>query len=221
MYFFPNAFSLIKKYEAYYPTAVTVDDNDKEFYIGYGLNFYPDGSPVKKGQQITKRKAEEYLQKQIKDISDWIDDCCLSINENQKEALVSFIHSIGLDAFENSLMFALVEENKFLNAAEEFTRWIYDENGYANPILIERRRHEKVLFLADLVQWDDFHTPLLLECFRTYKGKVQEDMAINFLEQKLDPYLLAEFFNIFKQELQEPTGTMQQIDGLMQQPPPF
>jgi len=209
MYFFPNAVSLIKKYEPYYDAAHSINEEDSNFYIGYGLNYYPDGTPVKQGQKITKRKAEEYLQQQIKDICYWIDDCCLSINESQKEALVSFVHSVGIDIFENSLMFALIEENKLLNAAEEFTRWVYDENGYASPLLIERRRHEKVLFLADLVSWDDFHTPLLLDCFRAYQGKVQEDMAINFLEQKLDPYLLAEFFNIFKQELQQPTGSAQ------------
>jgi lysozyme len=206
MYFFPNAVSLIKKYEPYYDAAQVVNNDEESFCIGYGLNYYPDGTIVKKGQKITKKKAEEYLQIQIQDISEWIDRCCLSINENQKEALVSFVHSVGLDIFEDSLMFALLEENKLLHAAEEFTRWIYDEHGYASPLLIERRRHEKLLFLSDLVEWDDFHSPLLLECFKSYEGLVQQDMAINFLEQKLDPYLIAEFFNIFKQDLQQPTG---------------
>jgi GH24 family phage-related lysozyme (muramidase) len=206
MYFFPNAVSLIKKYEPYYDTAHSSSDSENDFWIGYGLNYYPDNSPVKKGQKITKKKADEYLKLQLQEISEWIDDYRLSINENQKEALVSFIHSVGLDIFEESLMFGLIEKNKLLNAAEEFSRWIYDENGYASPLLIERRRHEKLLFLSDLVKWDDFHSPLLLECFKTYCGSMQQDMAINFLEQKLDPYLIAEFFNIFKQDLQQPTG---------------
>jgi lysozyme len=206
MYFFPNAISLIKKYETYYAEAEPDQIDPDIFCIGYGLNYYPDGSPVKQGQKITKKKADEYLNEQIKEISEWINDYRLNLNTSQHESLVSFIHSIGADAFEDSLMFGLLEDGKHLQAAEEFTRWIYDENGYAMPLLIERRRQEKVLFISELVTWDDFHSPLLLECFKGYKGRIQEDMAINYLEQKLDPYLLAEFFNIFKQDLKEPTG---------------
>jgi lysozyme len=206
MYFFPNAISLIKKYETYYSEA-EVDRSDPDVYqIGYGLNYYPDGTAVKQGQKITKKKADQYLEEQTQEVSNWIHQCRLDINSSQHESLVSFIHSIGIDTFENSLMFGLLEDGKNLQAAEEFTRWIYDENGYAMPLLIERRRQEKILFLSDLVTWDDFHSPLLLDCFKTYDGRIQQDMAINYLEQKLDPYLLAEFFNIFKQNLQQPTG---------------
>jgi GH24 family phage-related lysozyme (muramidase) len=206
MYFFPNAISLIKKYETYYPEAQPDQDDPDTHVIGYGLNFYPDGTEVKPGQKITKKKSEQYLEDQIREISQWIDECCLEINDSMHEALVSFIHSVGLDTFEDSLMFALLEDGKQLQAAEEFTRWVYDERGYAMPLLIERRRQEKVLFLSELTTWDDFHSPLLLECFKTYTGAIQQDMAINYLEQKLDPYLLADFFNIFQQELQQPTG---------------
>lgn len=207
MYFFPNAISLIKKYEPYWPISQPSGAEEACVYtIGYGIEVYPDGGIVKPGQLITSKKANEYLQIQVQEIAAWIDSCQLSINEDQREALISFAHSIGTDVFEDSLMFALLDDGKLLQAAEEFTRWIYDENGYACPVLIERRRHEKLLFLSDLVEWDDFHSPLLLDCFKDYRGRVQQDMAINFLEQKLDPYLLAEFFNLFQQELQPPQG---------------
>lgn len=212
MYFFPNAISLIKKYEAYWETAQQIGPVEDDLYrIGYGIENYPDGTAVKFGQKITRRKADEYLSWQVQNIAAWLDNCKLSINEDQREALISFVHSVGTDVFEDSMMFALVEDGKHLQAAEEFTRWIYDEGSYASPLLIERRRHEKLLFLSNLVEWDDFHSPLLLDCFKDYRGLVQQDMAINFLEQKLDPYLLAEFFNLFQQELQVPMGCQEML----------
>lgn len=219
MYFFPNAISLIKKYEPYWSAAYPDFSSGEEIYcIGYGLENYPDGSAVKTGQKITQKKADEYLQWQVNSIASWIDSCQLPINEDQREALISFAHSVGTDVFESSLMFGLVEDNKLLQAAEEFSRWIYSEAGYASPLLIERRRQEKLLFLSNLVEWDDFHSPLLLECFKTYRGLVQQDMAINFLEQKLDPYLLAEFFNLFKQELQSPAGGQEMLPSSSTKP---
>lgn len=37
------------------------DDYGKVWTIGYGSTFYEDGSPVKEGDKITKKRAEELL----------------------------------------------------------------------------------------------------------------------------------------------------------------
>ncbi|MGK7924075.1 MAG: glycoside hydrolase family protein [Spirulina sp.] len=66
--------------------------------IGYGTTRYPDGSPVKRGDIITKAEAEEYL-------LHYVDKKCRialekiptwkQMNDNQKGALYSFAYNLG------------------------------------------------------------------------------------------------------------------------------
>jgi GH24 family phage-related lysozyme (muramidase) len=55
---FREAISLICKYEGFSEKAFPADD-EGTFSIGYGTQYYPDGSPVKQGQWCTKEKALE------------------------------------------------------------------------------------------------------------------------------------------------------------------
>ena len=59
---FARAIDIIKKYEGYseraYPDPLT---GGEPYTLGYGSQYYPDGTIVKKGQCCTKQKAMEYL----------------------------------------------------------------------------------------------------------------------------------------------------------------
>ena len=61
-----HAVNLIRKYEGYsekaYPDPIT---GEEPYTIGFGTQFYPDGSPVKRGQCCTREKALEYLAKAV------------------------------------------------------------------------------------------------------------------------------------------------------------
>ncbi len=60
------AVELIRKYEGYsekaYPDPAT---GEEPYTLGFGTQFYPDGSPVRQGQRCTYEKAVEYLFNEI------------------------------------------------------------------------------------------------------------------------------------------------------------
>jgi GH24 family phage-related lysozyme (muramidase) len=66
--------------------------------IGYGTTRYPDGSPVKQGDVITREEAEQYLAREVEDrcrpalekIPSWD-----RMNDNQRGALYSFAYNLG------------------------------------------------------------------------------------------------------------------------------
>jgi GH24 family phage-related lysozyme (muramidase) len=199
MTLYPRARKIIQRYEEFKPIAVQDPYADEGVYvIGYGLNFYPDGSRVMQGQRVTKTKANEYLRIQLDSIRHWLNEFRFEIDEYQEEALVSFIHSIGVESFEDSLMCNYLEEGRVIRAGEEFHNWIFNEDLMIIPTVLSRRREERNLFLKDVADWDDFSTHMLVECFETYTGSEAQNMAIHNLESELDPYILASFINNFR-----------------------
>ena len=208
---FPKATQIIKRYEGFKAEAVKdFSAGEGVYVIGHGLNFYPDGSRVMAGQKITKAKAAEYLEDQIQSISKWLNFLQLDIDENQEESLVSFIHSIGIEAFEESEMLAYLSDGKTVHASEEFAKWIFNDNYLVIPNMLSRRKEERALFLSHYHEWDDFSTQLLVECFQNYSGTEAQDLAIHDLEGQLDPYVLAHFLNVFLSE-RKPLQTPMQM----------
>lgn len=198
MSLYPKAADIIKRYEGFYGSAVQDPYNEDSCIIGYGLNYYPDESPVELGQKITKAKASQYLEEQLESISAWMNYLRLNIDENQEEALVSFIHSIGIESFEQSKMLALLLDGKYIAASDEFAKWIFDDRGTVIGNMLCRRKEERCLYLQDLCEWDDFSTELLVECFAEYQGTEVQDLAIHDLESQINPYVLANFLNTYR-----------------------
>ena len=100
MYLYQDAISIIKAFEGFnekaYPDQVTGKD---PYTLGYGTQFYPDGSQVKQGHRCTKEKALEYLFFEINVIADELDKLNLGLDLAMKQGLISFIHSVGWDSF--------------------------------------------------------------------------------------------------------------------------
>lgn len=66
--------------------------------IGWGNTRYPDGTPVKIGQSISKQRADEMLNLEIERVAKILDDSIPYWDEmsiNQKSALISFAFNLG------------------------------------------------------------------------------------------------------------------------------
>lgn len=115
--------------------------------IGVGTTRYPNGNWVKMGDKITKEQAYDYLRHDVagaaKDVDDLTTD---AINQNQFDALVSFVYNLGRGSYQKSTLRTLINGNP--NNAEiraEFAKWKYD-NGKIIDGLIVRRKLEADLY---------------------------------------------------------------------------
>jgi len=194
---FREAVELIRKYEGFSEKAYPSGD-DGRYTLGYGTQFYPDGSPVKQGQWCTKEKALDYLHQEIKAIRSSLDDLNLNLDHSMEQALISFIHSIGWIPFLYSNVIDAIERENLAEAAEEIKSWIFNEHHEVIGGLLDRRREEVALFLreADGNSW--ISTEVLMTAFRNYSAAPHQVRAIRSLEENINPYVLAEFANSFK-----------------------
>jgi len=113
--------------------------------IGYGTTRI-DGLPVQDSAVITKQQAEEYLAKDVVQFEDIIKALVkVPLNQNQFDALVSFTYNLGGSALESSTMLRLLNQGKYIFAADEFPKW-NKVRGKDFAGLTARRQAEKELF---------------------------------------------------------------------------
>lgn len=194
-----NAVDLIRKYEGFnekaYPDPVS---GAAPYTIGYGTQFYPDGSAVRKGHLCSTEKAMEYLLRELEILDTQLKGLELNIDECMHQALLSFVHSVGWEPFLYSEIIDAIEREEFSLAADEMERWIFDEDGKVIGNLLERRREEVKLFLKNVLGPTGPTGALLLAAFRNYAGAKHQVQAIKNLEQHINPYILSQFANAFK-----------------------
>lgn len=140
-----KGYAIIREFEGYKANAYL--DTGGVWTIGYGTIKYPNGTSVKKGDTCTKDQAEAWL----KNDCVWVDACLdknvkVNLNQNQFDALASFVYNIGETAFVKSTMLTLINQNSLTSAASQFDRWVFD-NGKRIQGLVNRRAKEKSLFL--------------------------------------------------------------------------
>lgn len=193
-----GALDIIKKYEGYseraYPDPVT---GEAPYTLGYGTQYYPDGSAVKRGQCCTKKKALEYLLHDIEIIEDDLKKLNLGLDSSMEEALVSFVHSVGWEAFLYSHIIDFIEDENWSGVIKEISNWIFDEHHQVIGGLIDRRREECNLFLTQIKGEDCGKGEILLDAFRSYVASPYQITAIQTLEEQINPYVLANFANAF------------------------
>lgn len=139
-----NGYAIIRDAEGFRSTAYL--DTGGVWTIGFGTIKYPNGKSVKKGDSCTKSEAELWL----KNDCVWVDACLdknikVKINQNQFDALSSFVYNIGETAFVKSTMLTLINQNSLTSAASQFDRWVFD-NGKRIQGLVNRRAKERKLF---------------------------------------------------------------------------
>ncbi len=196
---FSHAINLIRKYEGFNEKAYADPVTGAEPYtIGYGTQFYPDGSPVKRGQLCSKEKALEYLFHEVNIIDTQLHKLNLGLDDIMRQALISFIHSIGWEPFFYSCIVDNLENDNFYAVTEEIGRWVFDSDHQIIGNLLERRREEIALFLQGIDEMPVISTEILLAAFRNYTAAPHEVNAIRNLERNLNPYLLSTFANEFR-----------------------
>lgn len=139
-----NGYKIIREFEGFRSQAYL--DTGGVWTIGYGTIKYPNGVRVKKGDTCTQGQAELWLQNDCA----WVDACLdknikVYLNQNQFDALASFVYNIGETAFVKSTMLTLINQNSLTSAASQFDRWVFD-NGKKVDGLANRRTKEKGLF---------------------------------------------------------------------------
>jgi len=193
-----RAIAIIKKYEGYsekaYPDHCT---GAAPYTFGYGTQHYPDGIPVKQGHCCTERKASEYLIYEVEVIKDELSKLNLGLDTYMVNSLVSFVHSIGWESFLYSTIIDHIEIENWGAVAEEITHWIFGPHHKVIGGLIDRRREESRLFLANVKILSVKPGEILLDAFREYTATPSQIQAIQMLENNSNPYILAEFTNLF------------------------
>jgi lysozyme len=123
--------------------------------IGYGHTKTVTHEDVENKLSITKEKAEELLMSDLKDTISNVDKIIFTpLNENQFNALYSFVFNIGIWKFEKSTLFKYVTDHGFISnadgvlaAGDEFLKWVF-AGGHHLDGLERRRLKERSLFLS-------------------------------------------------------------------------
>lgn len=121
-------------------------DTGKVPTIGYGTTIYPDGRKVTmKDAPITKQQALQYKMYHIeKRCYPYMKE--LALNQNQFDAICSFIYNMGGGAFmESTLRKKIIANASCDEITAQFMRWDKD-NGEVLAGLVKRRKIEAELF---------------------------------------------------------------------------
>ena len=92
--------------------------------IGYGSLDMPNGDPVKKSDKITNEECEALFNADILTTEYAIKRYTnVGLNQNQFDALVSFIFNCGSGAYQTSTLRKKINLQDFVGAGNEFVRW--------------------------------------------------------------------------------------------------
>ena len=111
--------------------------------IGYG-----HANKVKPGDVITTGEADILLALDVQEaeraVNAYVD---VVINQNQFDALVSFVYNLGAGNFKSSTLLKKLNQGDYLGAANEFHRW-NKAGGKVLRGLVRRREAEANLFIG-------------------------------------------------------------------------
>jgi lysozyme len=131
---------LIKESEGLRLKAYLPTPNDV-YTIGYGHT-----KTAEKGMVITLAGAEALLLHDLQWVETTIDTYVqVPLNQNQYDALASFIYNVGGTAFRKSTMLKLLNASDYDGAAGQFPRWNKQKGKVLNG-LTTRRQKEQTLF---------------------------------------------------------------------------
>jgi lysozyme len=115
-----NAVNLIKQFEGFRKDAYICPAGVPT--IGFGSTSWGNGQKVKLGEVISMDGAEKLLLKDVEKMSKALTG--LNINQNQFDALCSFIYNLGVGAFNRSTLRNKVASNPIDSSIRaEFMKW--------------------------------------------------------------------------------------------------
>lgn len=111
--------------------------------IGYGHTLN-----VKSTDVINKSQGEYFLRQDVEHAEREINKHNLKLNQNQFDALVSFVFNLGVGNFAKSTLLRKAKVNtNDPSIRNEFGRWVY-AGGKVLPGLVKRRNEEADLYFA-------------------------------------------------------------------------
>ena len=138
----PKGIALIKEFEGLRLKAYLCPGG--VWTIGYGHT-----AGVKPGMTITEEQAEQFLKEDMIVFEKAVNNQNLALNQNQFDALVSFIYNVGTGNFSSSTLLRKVRANPQDNSImDEFLRWVYSK-GRVLPGLQRRRLAEMKLYFSN------------------------------------------------------------------------
>ena len=145
-----TALSIIRKWEGLrlnaYKCSAGVDT------IGWGSTRYPNGTPVKIGDKISREMADKMLLLDVQKFENAVKSLVkTNINDNQLGALVSFAYNVGMGALSKSTLLKLVNSNpNNPKIRDEFMRW-NRAGGRVIQGLVNRRKDEADLYFKSTI----------------------------------------------------------------------
>jgi lysozyme len=131
--------SLIKKFEGCKLEAYLCPAN--VWTIAYGRT-----KDVKEGDTCTQEKAEEWLIEEMEEYEGYINDqVTVDLEQNQFDALVSWVYNLGPTNLSSSTMLKVLNEEKYNEVPNQIRRW-NKAGGKVLKGLIRRREAESLLF---------------------------------------------------------------------------
>lgn len=92
--------------------------------IGYGTTRYKDGSPVKIGDRVTRKQAEELLANDLDGFRKAMIACIkVPLTSNEAESYTSLAYNIGSSAFCKSTLVKKLNSYDYEGACKEILRW--------------------------------------------------------------------------------------------------
>jgi len=115
--------------------------------IGYGHTGKVRGNKITLQTTITPEEAETLLKEDLTRFEKAVDSLVkVPLNNNQFDALVSFVFNIGINAFSGSTLLKLLNSGDYKGASQQFKRWIYGNSNKVLEGLKKRRTAEEKLF---------------------------------------------------------------------------
>ncbi len=140
-----NGVALLKRFEGLELEAY--QDIAGIWTIGYGHT----GPDVQPGMKISEREAEEILKRDLKPREEAVARLvAVPLNQNEFDALVSFVYNVGIEAFKGSTARRRLNAKDRVGAAEALTWWNKATVGGVLRVvtgLTRRRAAERALFL--------------------------------------------------------------------------
>ena len=146
----PQGLDLIKNFEGYSATQYICPAGKPTIGYGHLITKAEKKSGVY-DNRITIETATDLLAFDVREADTAIRNLVTArINQNQFDALVSFIFNIGVTAFRKSTLLRYINNQSNLKDIQnQFTRWIY-ANGKKIDGLVRRREAEAALYATPI-----------------------------------------------------------------------
>src|SRR5579863_9794334 len=153
-----SAVELIKGFEGFRAKSARLDDG--RWTIGYGHTL-----TAREGAEIGEPDAEALLLYDLIAVSHAVNEHVFApLNQNQFDALASFVFNIGVRSFRGSPTLRRLNEGRPLEAALAMELWRKSDlegERIVVDALVRRRAAEKALFLKPPEGWTPAPTPVL------------------------------------------------------------